>query len=291
MAEEFEYRIRNRDIKTYPLDLGEHYILFEFFKYQAPNIKDSDKRSKSWVESSIGLPIPANLVDKIDLSYDMTELGVSGNIAASAISKLASMSDKSFEQNRADLAKAWDDMDIKIPSVDDITSTAKKLGPVAALSLPGTLGQGASSALGKIKNPHAALLFKGSSGRQHSFTWKFVPESEKESMMIRDIVREFRWRALPNAKNSLVLEYPDQCDIKIGGTDDGFMYFFKRCAITSVEANFAPDNIPAFYRGSGAPVAVEFTITLTETTQMLRNDIKKYDPGAEQSLLTHSDGR
>jgi hypothetical protein len=77
---------------------------------------------------------------------------------------------------------------------------------------------------------------------------------------------------------NLTLEFPDEVDIYIRGHMDKFhMYEFKTAVIKNVTINFAPDNIPSFYAGTGAPTHIDFKVDLLETTIHTRNDYPHVD--------------
>ena len=79
---------------------------------------------------------------------------------------------------------------------------------------------------------------------------------------------------LPARTNqNLTLEMPDEVDIYIRGhTVSHGMYEFKTAVIKNVTVNYAPDNIPSFYAGTGAPTHVDFKVDFLETTIHTRED-------------------
>jgi hypothetical protein len=145
-------------------------------------------------------------------------------------------------------------------------------------------GQGAISAalnryFGSAPNPHVTALFRGVGLKTHNFSWKLAPRKKPETGALSEIINTLRGSMLPQrADFNLVLKYPDEVDIYIGGTQGqtdqykGHLYHFKRAVIRNMTTNFAPDGTPSFFAGTGAPTAVNLTLDLLETTIHTRQD-------------------
>ena len=264
----FSYRKRAQDIFTYPEDLGEHYIMFSFVTYARSN---PAIKSLAELENVIALPIPVNLSETVGLEWEAGEM----NPYVDATVAFFAGGDESNFEGSLDLAKA---RQAEETGSDDSSFNAAKQR--VALNLPG-VSDNYSSLSGNAINPNIALVFKGQTGtREHSFSWKFVPQSAHESKLIGQIVNEFRYQALPNKENDHIIKYPNECYIALGGSELGYLPFYKLCVITGVTVNYAPDGTPAFYRGTGAPAAVQLDITLKETTQLMRQDLEVAIPGS-----------
>lgn len=279
--EGMKFREKPIEIVTYPLDLGIHYIAFTFSNYKRESV---DKPADIKPENTIALPVPANISESVALSWsdgdtwsvladDAAGLLAGGSSSAAALD----LYKDSLKNTLSDMGNLWDAIKDKSVQVKERTLLTK---------LPGGFGAAYSSFSGIAVNPNIAIVFKGQAGtREHSFSWKFVPESAEESERLRDVIRELRWQSLPKKQSAHLLEYPNECSISIGGTEAGYLPFYKKCVITAVEVNYTPEGIPTFMRKTGAPAAVVVTITLKETTQLFKNDIEIFDKSAADNKL------
>jgi hypothetical protein len=59
------------------------------------------------------------------------------------------------------------------------------------------------------------------------------------------------------------LAYPSVVDIFFIGSEEGYMYNFKRCMVNSFSANYAGGGAAAFVEG-GRPAVVTLSMSLTE---------------------------
>lgn len=246
----------------YPLDLRKYYINFAFGEYSRPN---SYAPNNFTPNLNIALPMPSNLLDPSGVKLKPTELG---GLMGQGLENVAAVmqdigSGKSFDADRIKsfgaAAKSAANMGIgggynavyetanAIPAVDDIM---------------GTVGQ----LLGAVPNPHVTVFFQGVDLRSHSFTWRFAPKHPTESVMIQTIIREFKKRMLPNhawgAAN--VLGYPQMVEVTLEPDMSDQLYVFKKCMVSSVNVNYAPNGIPSFFAGTKYPTAIEFQVSLQE---------------------------
>jgi hypothetical protein len=158
---------------------------------------------------------------------------------------------------------------------DFATGLAKSAGLGIANAATGTA---VGSNLGIAQSPNIALVFKGGNVRDHTFSWRFIPHNEEESVQLLKIVNELRHRALPKKQpGGWIIEYPGEVSIVIGGSNSGYLPFYKKCVITDVSVNYAPDGMPNFYRTSGAPTSINLSISLKETSLMYKSDLDDSD--------------
>ncbi len=279
--EGMKFREKPIEIKTYPLDLGIHYIAFTFSNYKRER---AEKPADIKPENTIALPVPSNISESVALSWsDGDTWSVLADDAAGLLAR-GSSAGQALELYGDSLSNAISDYSQILDAVKDKTVQIKDR--TLLTKLPGGFGAAYSSFSGIAVNPNIAIVFKGQSGtREHSFNWKFVPESAEESERLRDVVRELRWQSLPKKQSAHLLEYPNECQITIGGTEAGYLPFYKKCVITGVEVNYTPEGIPTFMRKTGAPAAVSITLTLKETTQLFKNDIETFDKTASDNKL------
>ena len=241
--------------KSFPTVLGPHSIMLNFSSYS------SDKRGTIKANpgtDSIALPIPTNLVDTFQMKVGSYELGVAGKAAQSA----ASMTQSYFSGNSTAL-RAKD-------AVQYAAGIAAKMGLTATTRIVEALGgesviKGAESGLGAMQNPYVALTFDGIDLKSHQFEWTLAPESAADSENLRSIINHIKMHVTPGYKLGYraFLAYPSVVDIFFIGSEEGYMYNFKRCMVNSFSANYAGGGAAAFVEG-GRPAVVTLSMSLTE---------------------------
>lgn len=267
---------------VFPLDLSTHYMAFQFYRYNFEN----DSFQKRILHNTILLPVPLTLVEAINIEYNdsslgairgtLSDLGARGDISGAAelgakvvgdaVKGLGAIAENGFSAEG-----------IK-QSIKDASST---LGTAAIISGArggtGATAAGLNRFFGSAPNPHITTLFQGVGLRQHNFSWKLAPASKDESDALARIIDSLRASMLPaRGVNNFTLQFPDECEIYIMGTETKYMYHFKTAVIKSMTTNFAPDGVLSFFGDTGAPTAVNIDLSLGETVLHTRED---YDPG------------
>ena len=160
-----------------------------------------------------------------------------------------------------------------------------------------TLGQVNSNQVSKkdkfITNPTTNTTFTGNGIRKFSFTYKFVPESQLETDMIKRIIRRFRsfvyasYSIFEGGVTSLgndvttqaLITYPPIWQILFLQEDlennqfveNAYMPRIDRCFLESVETNYNPNT--NMYFAGGAPSEIDLTLNYTETSQLTRDTV------------------
>jgi hypothetical protein len=158
----------------------------------------------------------------------------------------------------------------------------------AAMSLPGAsqipaqLTTAIEQAAGAVSNPNPTIKFIGPALRDFSFTWYFNPKNKQESMNVKRIIQTIKKASLPTYANgniSGIMKYPNLCQFNCypwdqplsdsgrspnrwGWTENSIIRM-KRCFIQSVNVNYNPANVPAFYKDT-SPVVYELSLQMKE---------------------------
>lgn len=244
----------------YPSDLGKYFIEFRFGDYERPTM---DASLTFQTEKTIHLPMPTNLIDTIGVELSSEKMGSLGNIA-NVIGNVSQDIERGnlmngSTQSYGDLVKS---------GIDTLAGSEYSAIYNTVESVPG-LGSEAAGFLGQmveaIPNPYMTVFFKGVGLKTHSFRWRFAPRNAAESMAIKEIIRNFKRRMLPNLKfgNSSILGYPQMCEIELQPNMEE-LYKFKKCMVSSVTSNYAPTGAPSFFAGTNAPTVIEFEVALQE---------------------------
>jgi hypothetical protein len=149
----------------------------------------------------------------------------------------------------------------------------------------GDLGSMIGQAVGAVPNPHIQALFSGVPLRQHRFEWTFSPRNESESRELMKLLNAMKAFSLPSYSSlgTAALAYPFLCEpvIMINGKSSEWIKFMP-CLIQSVEINYAPQGIPAFFEGTHLPAFVEVSVSMLETQIHTAND---YAEGVDGLVL------
>ena len=245
-------------------------MLFKFTKFNYGGVGQKSQIVTDVSQAHIALPLPENLVDSIGINYETADLGLAGlgfkagqNTAEQIKSRLAAQE------------KAAEGKDTGGPSPAGATEYV--LRSLAQVS--GAVGGLLNLSSGNVPNPFQTAIFKNVEIRQHNFTFRLTPETPEDSIMIAKIISEFKFRALPGGSaSSTFLTMPDEVDVMFFGTNA--LYGFARCVVKRVQVNYAPQNVPAFFKNVaesklvGAPQAVELQIELSEIEQLTRSSYK-----------------
>jgi hypothetical protein len=252
---------------TYPATM-KYYTLFSFKKYQRGFALETPKDIPT---VSIVLPIPSNLNETFGVDYDTPALGpIVGAVAGSTLAGQRS-------------AEEGGDFNSALQSASDtrFMSIAKDLGGAAAIGVAqkasGETGKALASIAGGVApNPHLAVVMRNIGLREHSFSYRFAPNSEAELKTVKNIIKQLKIRMLPGMTSGAdaLFTYPDMCDISFRqGTLESFK--IKRCVLKNLSINYAP-NGPAFFR-TGDPVVVEISMSFMEMSPFTRRDMGEKD--------------
>jgi hypothetical protein len=264
---------------TFPTDVSDAYIHMRFSKY----VRRSISRQPFYdPQNSIKLPIPSQLRDSTTLNYSTAELGPAYGAAVEAVSSASNLGDQGL---------------INIPEQLFSTAIAGAAGAGAALlqstinSIPQRLGGGQtalnalSATTGISINQYQTITFKTPEFKTHSFSWKLIPNNKAESDILERIIRTFKYSSSPSISSSgAFFGYPEILEIRIFPNDE-YLYKFKPCVVKSINVNYAPLG-PSFYRGTGAPTAIELSIQLQEIELWTKADYFRDINGVPQTANT-----
>ena len=102
-----------------------------------------------------------------------------------------------------------------------------------------------------------------------------APKNEQESLTLAKIIDYFKFNMLPKraagALNEFGLTYPSIAMIKMY-PNDLFTFRFKPCAVRSVQIDHTGSGSPSFFKRTGAPTIVNFSIYLTEIQYNIKDN-------------------
>jgi hypothetical protein len=134
---------------------------------------------------------------------------------------------------------------------------------------------------GKVLNPHAITVFEGMNLRQHQFSWKVYPQSAEESYRMRKVLGTIRKEILPRslidgAQDMFLINYPNEVFITIF-TENKPLIKIGRSVIQNFSINYAPQGVPAFFKGTHDPIEIEFSMDVMEVATLTRESVESLD--------------
>lgn len=170
----------------------------------------------------------------------------------------------------------------------DIALTDTKFGDVARFELAkkatSLLMNDAGAAVESIKkktlNPYTSQAFESMARRQFRFSWVMTPKNGSELVVIKDIIKMFRYHMHPLLEEGQAyLKYPSQVDIEFKSDfyENKWLPKIARCVIKDFSVNFTPNNqwVTVDANDPGAPYQYQLSVTLEEIVPLTKKDIQE----------------
>lgn len=249
---------------TFPSQM-KYYTKFSFYEYDRKIINVEVKDLPTQV---VILPMPNNLQESFNVTYDTPSLGPIGGAATNSIISAIRGENTPVPTNKEGSNQVM--TGIAAVALNELKkSSSEKANQAAAIG---------SMISGVVPNPNLAVLFSNIDLRTHSFSYKFAPTSAKELETLKTIITQLKTRMLPGADTSMMFSFPDVCDIEFG-PDKTKPYKIKRCVMDNLSVNYTPMGSPAFFK-TGDPVMVEINMSFKEMSVFTRRDLKETSSGA-----------
>lgn len=273
----------------FPLDLVDlnqrrnAYIHMRFEKYIRRSIYEQPFYTP---EAGIRLPIPARLQDSVSVQYDTGNLGTAVGAAADALQSVPNIAGNVLSGNFGAAAAEAGRAGFQVFAGVGATAIDRAASTISS-ALPGSTGEqvraGVESLTGITTNPYQVILFRNPKFKSHNFSWKLVPKNRAETEELENIISLFKYHMLPSVSaGGIFFGYPEILQIRLYPRDS-YLYRFKPCVVDSVSVNYAP-NGPSFYRDTGAPVAIEFSVSLQEIEMWTKADYLRDENGRITSI-------
>lgn len=248
-------------VKTeYPLDLpmngGSYYLQIMLGPYDV-NTAIAGKGVQH--DFSIAFPVPSNLLTATALDYTNINLGAFGGEFFKSAIKLGNAA-----QNGDFFAALRQEVNSGVRAVFENGNVRQLIARRVVSGLSPTLGSAVDLAAGNTPNPHVAVTFNNVKLRSFTYTWKFSPNSKPESERLQEIIQKLHERVLPKKSGSLLLNYPNQCQLQLYPTQLNELFKFKPCVIDNMSVNYAPSGTPSFFAESKLPTEIELSMTFHE---------------------------
>lgn len=268
--------------------LGEYYCKLSIGPYSRPKPFES---SELQIRSVILLPLPSEMRDDTAVGYTNMDLNTVGDLTNGQGGMMAGIGMRKagdvISGGAANLLGAAGGAGAGALFGEQFGNAAQGniQETVGDLFPPDQVASALQQSMGMAPNPNPSVMFTGPQLREFSFSWTFYPKNAKESANLKRMIETLKGHALPSNSmggTAAILTYPSMCQMNFYPWDSGgvgswgwsskSIIRMKKCVMASVNANYTPSNVPAFFHGTNAPVAVQLSINLKEIEYMLAND-------------------
>lgn len=273
----------------YPLaniDNESDFLFMEIYRYNRSEgdflvnqqvqrkIKRTGTKANDFV-TSILLPIPSNLIDSNGVSWGDSSLNV---LQAEGIQGLEGIMGSDFGNALDKVGEAIQGLGnaaVDLQSEGGALTSAIAASIVSSFGPQVTLEDVIGRRTGKVLNPNMESLFRGPNLRKFSFNFQFSPRTDKESGVIKQIIRQLKQSMAPRRGDSgAFLQTPDIFQLSFkgkGGTDHEYLFNMKPMALVNMSANYTGSGTYATY-WDGSPVLTNVQLTFQEIAPIYQDD-------------------
>lgn len=224
----------------------------------APLKIDIAKQGKRFLlKNVIALHIDGPPTVKYSMNYANNEIGtLLGALGTAGTSDLSKLMDGAGEAAAALLASA-----AKMPSMFGVSDAAAAMSAASKTSL----------------NRFAEVIFESVDFRSFAFKYKFMPKSEYESTVVKDIIDTFKRYMHPElSNNKLFYIYPGQFQITyyFGKDTNDYFHKFRPCVLETMDVVYGGEQFSSFKNGH--PTEVNVSLVFRETELINRDMLEDY---------------
>ena len=227
------------------------------------------------ITDSIAIYLPPNVTDSYANTYNATETGLLGYIAASGGAITQAYRDEDFVKAAEGILGTGKGL---------LTELSKNLGlSIAEIFTQAEGGyELANKIFGQSANPYLEVLYGGPQLRTFTYQFKFAPKNERERDNVQKIIQLFRFHSAPEMKDNhnMFLGLPSEFDIHyMYQAEDGVAnensYYPKiaTCVLQSVNTNFTPGGVRS--HADGSPVVITMDLQFLETEMITKDHIQE----------------
>jgi hypothetical protein len=242
---------------------------------QTEAIQQSNQKSKNTIQ----LPIPSNIGDTNQVNWGGETLNALESFGVANVGNI--LASRNLGKGLVDALKSIgataNNVVIQGGGQDLVTNyfSAELINSLGGNTSAGGL---LSRATGQVLNPNLELLFSGVNLRTFQFDFDFAPRDEKESNVVKEIIRIFKQSMSPksggtDAGAGLFIKAPNVFLLKYksGSQDHPYLNKFKPCALTSMGMNYTGSGSYATYADK-TPVHMKLSLSFTELNPIYNED-------------------
>jgi hypothetical protein len=228
----------------------------------------------SRITDSVALYLPAVATDSASASYQGTDIGIAGLLAAGGGAFMDAMRNNDYTAAATSLVGLGE------IAAQEAIRKSSALVDVALNADQGTAAALGAKAFGTAVNPFIEMIFDKMNLRDFSYTFKFQPRNQRETEEVQAIIKLFRFHMAPELKGgqNRYLTLPSTFDIhymyqhsKEYAAENNFYSKIARCVLESVTVENTPEGVKSF--ASGAPTAQTMTLKFKETELLTKGKI------------------
>ena len=267
-------KMKNKAESIIPFD-SKYFMTLRFFRYENKSLFTKSQSKKLY---TVKLPLPPELLENTGAEYETKSMKSIGDLTQNPNANKGAMAAAGMRIGQATVGAG-------LKSLQGMIGGKGFLGDVATDSMDKlgideeTISSAIEQTLGVAPNPNPAVLFKGPVMREFTFSFMFHARSEDESNRIRQMINHLKGYSLPSqtfSGDTGLLNYPPMVMVNfypwdsqgpnsIYGWGDYTPLRIKRCFLSNVNVNYAPDGIPAFFGDkASSPVYIQVSLTLKE---------------------------
>ena len=216
--------------------------------------------------------------------YAASSLGFLGAAGAASLNNTGNIAEAA-SKSASELGQSFLDA-FSIVSGDESIARLAALRSTSLLPIGDKLWNAAQISTRVTLNPNIRTNFNGVAPREFNFVFQFVPNSPRESLAVKSIIKFFRYHAYPDQIGgfgsgafSVGFDYPDLFKIQLlsgsGGQFQRIGTPIKLSYLKAISTTYNPTS-PALH-ADGAPTEISMGLTFVEYKAQTRQDIRDED--------------
>ena len=240
----------------------------------AISLKSNQTKSS---KASIALYMPPSVTSSYKVNYGNPEIALHTELGLNA-----------FEAFMADQGDFWSGLQA---GAREAKGGLKEWGTKASLASIDKLLPGArvisQMATGQVITPRMELMFESVGRRAFTYTFIFIPKSEREAQEVEKIVYAFKEAMHPEVEDQATsfrsMKIPDTFDIKYmaGGGRNAFLNKISSCFLSSMDVQYGADRFTAYPPAKSRsgefgspPQKTQLTLNFSELDILTKKDIQ-----------------
>jgi hypothetical protein len=235
-------------------------------------------------DTSIALYMPPQIKTTYNQIYEKSDMNFLGNIIAGALSNLKGVN---TEEGVLKAIKSAGVSVAKTVAGAGEGTLRKSVGMLSNAVMSGSDAAIMGALTGKVDNPRTEAMFASTDLRTHQFSFTFIPQNEKESDLIADIIDIFKISMHPelavatqgnNGSVSLEGSYlitPSTFDIEFYNISarNEMIHKISTSVLESMDVDYSGSGSWLAFKGTGNPYQVNLSLQFKEIRPMHRTDV------------------
>jgi Tail-tube assembly protein len=142
----------------------------------------------------------------------------------------------------------------------------------------GVLRDAGLNAIGYALNPQFEMLYNGTDLREFQFDFNMTPRSQDEALMIRNIIKKFKYHASPAfvSGQGRYIVPPSYFDIsfKFNGSDSEWLPQISTCVLKSFDIDYTGGLEQWATHADGSPIQIKMVLVFAEL-EMMHKSLRK----------------